>query len=447
MLKKWKSVTMVGVFTMGMLVMGNFVQAQKKESVPLNIIVWGGIRAEGPTRGLAKDYQKLNPHVKFNIEAGPYEDYTTRVAFDVVSGTNAYDLVWLDPKYLGGFVNAGYVEPLDRYLLEDTAWWEDFKGDVYRNVLYGPQNQYRCLYKGHWYALPSGDSNTAVFYYRKDVLAEAGIAKAPETWDEVFEAAEKVHRPPKMFAIANTYRRFWAWDTFMTYLYSAGGRLWDPETKIPRINDKAAIRAAEVYKETFKWVPKDALNWGEELLHEALAKSGTIAMSPVAWANPVPTDPNLSAFAEVTVAKVVPRLDGNARPAMAGFFWIMSTRSRFKDEAWNFLKFEMSRENNEKRIEYGGQPCRISALLHPKAVELGKPYFQVLADSLETAGVRPTDPEFIQAEQIMGKELVDILMERKSIKQALDDAQAAIWQVFVGSGRFEPEDVPPEYRK
>lgn len=442
MFKKWIVVMLAGVFALSILAVGIPAQAKKQE---INVIVWAGVRCEGPTRGLAKDFVALNPDVQINIEAGPWADFETKIMFDCASGGNVYDLIWLDSNFMGGYYNAGYLEVLDKYLIQDAEWFADFQSDVYRPLLDGI---YRCVYDGKWIGLPP-DSNAALFYYRKDVFAKAGIGKAPDTWEEVYEVAEKIHNPPGMYAMGGMYRGFWSFDTWMTYLYSAEGRLWDPVTKIPRIDDARAVRAAELFKENLEWIPKDALSWGEELCFEALAKAGTIAMVPASWANPIPTDPNLCRFADVMGVAQVPKIDGVRHPALGGFMWAIAARSpeKTKKAAWELMKFYLSRENNEKYIEYGGQPFRISALNHPKALEMNRPYYPDLCTALETCWARPTDPEYAVAAQVIGRELMNILMERRTVKEALHDTSVQFWELFVKSGRFREDQIPLEYRE
>jgi len=442
MFKKWIVVMLAGVFVLSILAVGIPAQAKKQE---INVIVWAGIRCEGPVRGLAKDYETLNPDVKINIGAAPWEDYETRIMFDVASGTNAYDLIWLAPQFIGGFYNAGYLEVLDKNLIEDAEWFAEFKSDVYPQLLDG---DYRCFYEGKWIGLPP-ESNAGLFYYRKDVFAKAGIEKVPDTWEEVYEVAEKIHNPPEMYAMGGMYKGMWSFDTWQHYLYSAGGRLYDPVTKVPRIDDARAVRAAELFKENIKWIPRDALSWGEGLCTEALAKAGTVAMVPAAWASPIPTDPNLSKFADVMGVTQIPKIDGVRHPGLAGFFWSIGARSpeKTKKAAWEFMKFYLSRENNEKLIEYGGQPIRISALNHPKALEMNRRYYPELCKALEKGMGRPTDPEYAVAAEVIGRELMNILMERATIKEALHDTAVQFWSLFVRSGRIQEDQVPPEYRE
>jgi multiple sugar transport system substrate-binding protein len=49
----------------------------------------------------------------------------------------------------------------------------------------------QSVYEGKYYGLPF-TSNNLCMYYNKDLFAQAGIENAPQTWDEVLTAAEKL---------------------------------------------------------------------------------------------------------------------------------------------------------------------------------------------------------------------------------------------------------------
>ena len=227
----------------------------------LRWVGWSGLRVEHPIRGMAKEFSKIHPNVEFVIEAYPYGEFISKIALDVAGGGGSYDLVWTDYKFIGGYADAGYLQSLDSYFLADPSYWADVKKDILENVL----NMYR--YKGHWWALPV-DSNTQAFYYRKDLLENIGV-NPPKSWDEVLEIAPKLHKPPKQYALGAYYKRFWAADAWFAYFFSAGGQLWD-ENYVPQLTSSAGIKGTTYFKKVSEFVPREALEWGESEVHEAM---------------------------------------------------------------------------------------------------------------------------------------------------------------------------------
>jgi multiple sugar transport system substrate-binding protein len=59
---------------------------------------------------------------------------------------------------------------------------------------------------GKQWALPySIDSN--LILYRKDILDEGGVKEAPKTWDEFFEVAQKLQKPPNLYGVGFQFNK------------------------------------------------------------------------------------------------------------------------------------------------------------------------------------------------------------------------------------------------
>ena len=86
-------------------------------------------------------------------------------------------------------------------------------------------------------------------YYRKDLFEKAGL-KAPETWDDVFAAAEKLNNPPDMNAFGLAFSRasddmdYW-WYAWLGANGADGNtKLWDENGK-SRFNTPEGIAATQ----------------------------------------------------------------------------------------------------------------------------------------------------------------------------------------------------------
>ena len=159
-------------------------------------------------------------------------------------------------------------------------------------------------------------------------------------------------------------------------------------------------------------------------------------MVPNMWMGPTLTDPEEAKFAPQIDVTLTPTLDGKRVLPMGGFGLGLTSNSPNKDLAWEFIKFYAAKENQRKEVELGAQPARMSALRDPVNVKLRR-FFPVLADSLPYAIPRPVIPEFAQAEQILGLELGKLVMGEKTVKQALQDANEAIYKVMMQTGRIK----------
>ncbi|HEY5503822.1 MAG TPA: extracellular solute-binding protein, partial [Sedimentisphaerales bacterium] len=73
-------------------------------------------------------------------------------------------------------VKPGYAAPLNDLL--DQAYYDDIVDSV-KNMI---------TFDGTYYSYPQLTEPATVFFYRKDILAEAGVTEVPTTWDELLAA-------------------------------------------------------------------------------------------------------------------------------------------------------------------------------------------------------------------------------------------------------------------
>jgi multiple sugar transport system substrate-binding protein len=111
------------------------------------------------------------------------------------------------------------------------------------------------------YAIPMF-IGTHMMYYRKDWLNEVGY-DVPDTWEEVFEAAEALTIPGKRYGIGLDLGCDANNDlTIPSFLLSYGGSAWDKDGK-PAINSPGSIRWLNDWKAAWDRgiFPQDVLTW------------------------------------------------------------------------------------------------------------------------------------------------------------------------------------------
>ncbi len=401
------------------------------EKPTLTMITLTGPRYQFAAECMAKEYMRLNPNVTIKVESFPHEEYVNRMAMEVAGKGTTYDLPWIDYKFIGGWADAGYLLPIDQYLEANAAWWSDLQSDVYPTVL----NMYN--YKDTWWALPN-DGNTELFYYRKDLLEQAGVA-LPKTWDELLQVAPKLNNPPNQYAVGGNFARFWATDFWLSIFYSLGKQVWD-DNYVPQMDTPEAVQAAELFMKIAEFAPKEALTWEEADVYEAMGSAGIIAMAPAQWGGAVLTNPELASLSDKIGVGLVPSIDpeGNQRVLPMGGFGIgINAQTKYPDAAFAFLKWWLSKENQQFLVACTGQPARVSALTDPVNLKIA-PYLEAEAQNLKFAKPRPVIAEYASAEQIIGIELNEMLLGNKTAEQAMKDANEQVRKVLIESGKLKP---------
>lgn len=117
---------------------------------------------------------------------------------------------------------------------------------------------------GHWKALPHFYSAHAI-NYREDFFKAAGIAKIPETWEELLAAGKKLKeakQPPLGFALGHAVGDG---NNFLySLLWAYGGAEVDKDGKTVIFNSPETLRAVEFVKQLYaEAMTPDVTSWDD----------------------------------------------------------------------------------------------------------------------------------------------------------------------------------------
>lgn len=122
-------------------------------------------------------------------------------------------------------------------------------------------------------------ANAEHFFYREDVLAQAGV-EPPETWDEVLAAAEAIRAQGIMEnPIALAYAPGWELGQGFVNLYlGVGGAFFEPGSGQPAIANDKGVAALEMMKSLAGYMDPDYLSYSSDAL-VPLLEANEIAMT------------------------------------------------------------------------------------------------------------------------------------------------------------------------
>ncbi len=196
----------------------------------------------------AKGFQQLAPQleeetgIKAEVETLAQVALMQKVGVELASRSKAYDLLFVEadrlPRFAGEYLQSldGYIE--DPNLADPDLDIEDFI-EPCRNAF---------TYNGKLYSLPFFAA-CQMFYYRFDILEDHGFDSGPKTFVEMLEVAKKVHNDPvpaiALRGQAGTHN-IWVWSQF---LYGYGGHFFKnyPDDLTPTINSPEAVEALKIY--------------------------------------------------------------------------------------------------------------------------------------------------------------------------------------------------------
>jgi lactose/L-arabinose transport system substrate-binding protein len=385
------------------------------------LTAWG-FEGGGVTEGMQSQVAAFNekhPDVTVNVQTFAYADIHTNLLNAIVAGTGAPDLCTIDDFYLTQYTD-GLTD-----LSAHRAEYED---------QFVPPTLDLGSYQGKLYGL-AGDSEPIGLFYRKDLWDQYGIKEEDiETWADLAEAGNKVNQD------SNGDVSLYAMFSNDHYLYEVlaveqgfGGYYFDEtDTKII-VDDPKMVEAVGVIKQL--WDSKGALQnpggtdiYGDEMA--VLLKSGKVTCQVIG-----------AGWYPSTLTQNMPELSGNWRlmrePAITaggprvGYAYptilVIPSSSQMQDLAWEFAVMTMTGDGARAQFDKyhilpAWQPLLDELSDQPDEYFGGQKTFQLWNEIAHDAPKVFFGKGFLEAQQIFGAHLPDILSDAKSIEDGLHEA-------------------------
>jgi multiple sugar transport system substrate-binding protein len=252
------------------------------------------------------------------------------------AGTDEIDVMMYRPLQEGKlFAKNGYLADLSKDVTSNKDWaWTDFQP--------GPVGA--TTYKDKTVGVPI-ITEQEVLYYRKDLLAKAGLA-VPKTMDELAAAAKaiKEQNPGLAGFVARTGKSA-AVTQFSSFLYSFGGDFIDKSGKSGIASD-AAKKAYAFYGGLIRNYGPDNvstdMSWPEAMAVFTQGKAGLYTEADSLYKNA--TDPATSKVSDtVGFAPMPSGADGSKAYNVPSWALGVNEASTNKANAWKFIEWATSK--------------------------------------------------------------------------------------------------------
>lgn len=288
---------------------------------------------------------------------------------------SSIDIIGMDVIWTGEFANAGWVE----------EWTGKRKREVTEKVFPGVIET--ASFENKLYAAPF-NTNTQLLWYRKDL-----VKKAPLTWDEMIDEAEKLGRDNAgtIQVQANRYEGFTVWANAL--IESAGTQLLSGPESVD-LAEGPTTRALEVMGRfanspaappSLSTSNEDTARIGFESGESAFMTNYTFAYASAK--EEAPEIAKNMGFARF------PRIDAGrpSKPPLGGFNLAVSSFSENKDIAFDAAACLANGKSQLTATELDGLPPSRSDLYSTKLVTEAYPGFaELVKRSIEDAGPRPS---------------------------------------------------------
>ena len=279
---------------------------------------------------VAAAFEKENPDIKINIEVVPWDTLLQRLTTDIAGGT-APDISIIGTRWLLDFAEQGIAEPLNDYLTPEFQ-------DTFIDTFMAPS-----VIDGKIMGLPVAASARAMVVNLD--LFEKADATPPETWDQLYEAAQKISELPDTYGFGLQGKEIET-DAYYYYaLWTFGGDILTDEGK-SGLDSPEAIEAAKFYKKLLDegLTQPSPTNYSREDVFN-LFKQGNLG---IIFTFPM-LIPQIEAEAPDLNYKVMPFPEKAAKATYGVTDTLMMfADSDAKDEAWKFIEFAYQDEWRSK---------------------------------------------------------------------------------------------------
>jgi len=335
---------------------------------------------------LVADFEKENPGIHVEVQNIPmtaaHEKLLTAFAADGLP-----DVCQLGNTWLPEFATLDALEPLqpfvDRSKVIDPK--DYFPGVWDTNIVNG------TLYGVPWYV------DTRLLFYRKDMLAEAGVTRTPQTWAEFEQAmaAVKRHVGPDRYAILMPLNEF---EQQLSFALQQDDTLLRDHDNYGNFRGPGFRKALAFYANMFEqgWAPKLSETQISNVWYEffngsyAFYLSGPWNVREFRLRQPAALEGKWGTMA-------LPGPNGPGAGIAGGSSLVILRRSEHKESAWKLIEF-LSRPQVQARFHaiIGDLPPRRSTWAYPSLAN--DPLAKAFGDQLER--VRAT-PKVLEWERIV----------------------------------------------
>ncbi|NLG69550.1 MAG: sugar ABC transporter substrate-binding protein [Firmicutes bacterium] len=223
----------------------------------------GGGYTEEDQQALATEFMRQRPDVRVDMEFVGWDALWDRIITSIAAG-NAPDIIYIGSRWIPALADMGAIIPLDEYITQE-------KYDLYYPTVWDT-----VRYEGKIWGIVRAMSTKALLYNRG--LFERYGVQPPTDWDEVLDAARKLHHPPTLYGFGLPGNRFVSTVTeFQHWLYANNGRITDEQGRAT-IDQPEAVEALDFYINGLgQYAQPSPVEWRREDLIR-LFKSQTIGM-------------------------------------------------------------------------------------------------------------------------------------------------------------------------
>lgn len=362
--------------------------------------------------------------VKVEILTMPYHSLREKVTITLQGDLSAYDVIVTPGEWLAGWVEAGYLAPVEEMGVVDKSDFLKVSLDLF-------------TYNAKLYAIPYY-SNVQVVFYRRDLFEERGLVM-PTEWEEFAKVAQKLTLDMNGDGKVDIYGAMIPGaptghlaSEFTQMVWSFGGEIID-EKGCPIFDGETGLKALKFLKSLcydYKVVPPWFLEMRVDTAQEDFMRGILATTYHYPSFVPIVSNPEKSLVHDKWAV--------TSRPGISlgsGWGFGISEGSRFKEKAFQLVQHILSPENMKNILIKSGLLVSRPSILSSDEVIGRSPLVSTFYGALLRSKPYPPAniPEWAQVESILYTEVNKALAEVKTVEESLTDAKVQVLEVLKSS--------------
>ena len=377
----------------------------------------------GYLTGLIARWNAAHPRQRVTLIQLPDDanDQLSQLVTNLQARSDVYDVMNLDVIWTAQFAANGWIVPIDRRLIPLGGFL--------------PPAVATASYDGRLYAVPF-TSNAGLLYYRKDILARAGV-RPPATWARLAYLARTVAPRYGLQGYGSQFADYEGLTVnFDEAVQSAGGSIVSAGGTRAAVDSPQARAALSFLVGGFRlgWIPRAALGWDEEASRRAFEEGRLLFLRnwPYVYGEASTPGPGNKVAGKFGVT-YLPGRSGPGSSTLGGANLAISAFSRHQRTALAFIRYLTSLRSERWVLTDGSLPPVWTRLYRDPALIRRFPYLPVLERAILSARPRPEVADYSQLSLAISSAVHQALMQRKPVGATLAGLARELNRI-IGSG-------------
>ncbi|MFN3226079.1 MAG: extracellular solute-binding protein [Hyphomicrobiales bacterium] len=401
------------------------------------VVSWPALSHFNAAEELVEEFME-ETGINVEIDALQYLALRDRQLLEMSKPEGDYDVVSWVVMWKGEYVNKGLLTPLSQFFtdasLVDPMYDIDDIANAYlqNGGVVGGDLGYLPGPSGALYGIPFG-AETSILAYREDIFEEQGL-EVPETYDELRDVMTQLHEAgiPALTSRGQTGHQVTA--AWLFHLAPLGGRVFDDQWN-PVVNSPEAVEAAEFLRHVANTGPIGIPTFGFGEAAAAFLQGEAAMHLDALKIAAMSRNPDLSTI-DGQVGYALHPTGARCGSETGGFALGIPANAPNQEAAFLFIQYMTSKQGDQRMVELGGDPIRISTLENNTE---GFDEYPVVAEQLPCADPnwRPLIPEWNELNiDVLGQALTQVITTDDPIQPIMDAANEQIRTIMEREGYY-----------